>query len=213
MFSINARMFMFLPINYELVSSVAPGVTAITITSFQSAPLKAGQKFTLIEPNGGASVEVELASDQIVLANQPTSLIVQPLSASILSGAMSAEIRHPRTGNRIDQTVLIERWASIELHKPQKEKGVEVQGAAQTIEIVAGRWTKPSHAIYAWPSSDMTMQYQRDNVSIVEGIFKAASTNKSRLNTSLYFGDKCTGLFLTDSRPRVIEGVLTNVCC
>lgn len=213
MFSINARMFMFLPINYELLNSVTAGATTLTIASFQSAPLKAGQKFALIEPATGVSVEVELATDQVVIANQPTTLSVQPVSASILAGAMTAEIRHPRTGNRIDQTVLIERWASIELRRPQRERGDDTQGDVQTVEAVSGRWMKPKHAIYAWPSSDMTMQYQRDGVSIVEGIFKAASTNKSRLNTDMYFGDKCVGLFLTDSRSRVIEGVLSNVCC
>jgi hypothetical protein len=212
MYSINARMFMSIPIAYELVSSALAGAQSLTIISLDAMPLKVGQKFILGQL-GGASTEVELAEDVVLLANQPTTISVLPLPTGILAGATSIEARHPRLGNRIDQTVTIERFASVSMKKVKMEAGAVWQGDKQTIELVTGRWMNPGMTNYPWPSSDMEMQYQRDDVSIVEGVFRAASTVRSRLKMERYFGNKCMGEFLTDSRSRVIPGVVTDVCC
>jgi hypothetical protein len=212
MFVINARIFMSIPIAYELVSSVLPGAQSLTIISLDAMPLKIGQKFTLGQL-GGASAEVELTEAVVLLAGLPTIISVVPLLTGILAGATTIEARHPRLGNRIDQTVTIERFASVSMRKAKIESGVAWQGDKQTIELVTGRWMNPGMTNYPWPSSDMEMQYQRDDVSIVEGIFRAASVPRSRLRMERYFGNKCMGEFLTDSRSRVIPGVITDVCC
>jgi hypothetical protein len=213
MFSINAKMSMQVAIAYELTQSAIAGSTSLSLISLDAMPVKSGTKFVMANGVGMQPVTVETSADVILLAGLPTTVEILPLTASLLAGASSIEARHPRTGNRLDQLITIERFASIALKKPSTEQGVEWQGNKQTIEIVSGRWMNPSKTQYPWPSGDMDMQYQRDDVSFVQGVFKARSTSRSRIRVETYFGDRCSGLFLTDSIPRVYPGVITDVCC
>jgi hypothetical protein len=209
----NARMFMFLPIEFELVTTAIAGSTSIAILSVWPSPIKDGEKFYFVVPGAPGETEIEVVGDQIILDGLPTTLIIKPLPAGVSAGTKTLDRRHPRTGNRLEQTILVERFASVELKKPRPEAGVEWAGNTQTIEQVLGRWRKPSLTEYPWSSSDMTMQYQRDQVSYVEGTFKAFSVNQSRLRTDIFFGDRCHGEFLSDARPRAVRGVISDGCC
>jgi hypothetical protein len=204
-------MFSFVPIHYELVASALAGAQSIDIFSMDAAPLKAGQKFVM--KSGATLIEVILAADALVLADAPTTLNVLPLADSIVAGASTVEDRHPRTGNRLDQTVMIERFASINLTEPKKYDESNVQGDQQSIQLVVGRWARPYLTDYPWPLVEMKMQYQQDNVSFVEGTFFPNAPSQSRLGMQTYFGDRCKGRFIKDSRARVVRGQVTDVCC
>lgn len=212
MFCINAQMILWLPIDYSMMAPALTGETQIQVSSLLPSPILNGQKFYFIIPSAvPVEIEVQVDGDQLILEGT-TLLTVQPIPLDIPVGTKTLDRKDARSGNKLQQEIRVERFASIDL-KNFDDNSPKVPGNKQMSAEVNGRWASQWPADYWWASSEMTMRYQRDSASIVEGKFIPYNTSKSRLGMESFFGAQCKGEFRTDSAARVVRGTIDYAGC